>query len=57
LKPKLTATEDSLDSPISDCEIEDEIKQFKNGKSPTADQTHAEFLSNAGKEKRISIRM
>jgi hypothetical protein len=53
---KPTATEDTFDSPISDCELQEAIMQLKNRKSPGEDQIHAEFLKHAGKEARISIR-
>ena len=53
----LTTTEDILDAPISDCELQTAIKQLKNKKSPGEDQIHAEFLKHAGKEARNSIRM
>jgi len=52
-----TATEDIFDSPVSDCELQEAIKQLKNRKSPGEDQIHAEFLKHAEKEARISIRM
>jgi len=54
---KPTATEETSDSPISDCELQEAIKQLKNRKSPGEDQIHAEFLKHAGKEARISIRV
>jgi hypothetical protein len=43
--------------PISDCELQEAIKQLKKRKYPGEDQIHAEFLKYAGKEARISIRM
>jgi hypothetical protein len=54
---KPTATEDTFDSPISECELQEAIKQLKNRKSPGEDQIHAEFLKHAEKEARTSIRM
>jgi hypothetical protein len=54
---KLKATEDTFDSPISDCELQEAIKQLKNRKSPGEDRIHAEFLKHAAKEARLSIRM
>jgi hypothetical protein len=52
---KHAATEDIFDSPISDFELQEAIKQLKNRKSPGEDQIHAEFLTNTGKEARTSI--
>jgi len=52
---KHAATEDTFDSPISECELQAAIKQLKNRKSPGEDQIHAEFLKHAGKEARTSI--
>jgi len=54
---KPTSTKDISDSPIGDCELKEAIQQLKNRKSPGEDQIHAEFLKQAGKEARTSIRM
>jgi hypothetical protein len=54
---KPIATENIFDSTISDCELQEAIKQLKNRKSPGEEQIHTEFLKHAGKEARISIRM
>jgi hypothetical protein len=52
-----TTTEGTCDLPISDCELQEAIKQLKNRKSPGEEQIHAEFLKHEGNEVRISIRM
>jgi hypothetical protein len=49
-KPK--ATEDTFDSPISDCELQEILNQLKKRKSPGEDHIHAEFLKPAGKKQK-----
>jgi len=43
--------------PISDCELQEAIKELKNRKAPGEDQVHTEFLKHAGKEAKTSIHM